>query len=191
MSVSASGDYGVVSAAAGREKVTLHGTLGAPVSFSFFGQQPDNPPFDVVHAAWLFSGVASAFNSIERGQVQRSGWSAGDLSTYTSHNVDTDWVIPNDYQDGPYYIRAQYDNTGLNEIPSAGSSIPKVIGSPDAAIDWLVITNGIHNRFWRASTNGTFTDTRRFLLKIEISKTQSESGIVATGFYRAIANADI
>ena len=186
MSVSASGDYGVVASTAGRETVNLTGG-----STSHLTLQPDNPPFRSSNVSWLFSGIDIVPQSIAKGQAQRSGWTSPiQLSVYTSVSIGTDWVIPNDFQEGPYWIRAQYDDTGINEPPTSGSTIPKVIGSADAALDWVTLENGITNRFWRWTTNGDAFDTIQGTIKVEISTTQSEAGIVGTGFYSGLAEAE-
>ena len=186
MSVSASGDYGVVAATTGREKLNLTGGLVSHLTL-----QPDNPPFLLSRVTWLFAGADVPGNSIERGQAQRAGRSSNQATTYISANIGTDWVIPNDFQDGPYFIRAQHDTTGLNVAPTGNvSSVTNPIGTADNPVDWLTLENGVTNRFWEWQTNGDAFNESQGIIKVEISTTQSEAGIVATGLYTGIAIAE-
>jgi len=179
MSVSASGDYGVVAATTGRETITLHGTLGTPIVASH------TAPFGFdSHAVWLFGVAPFPSQSIERGQTQRATYTF--VANFTSVNTEDAWVIPNDFA-GSYWIRAQHDTGGVNEFPNFNNStITKVIGSADNPADWVTLTNGGTDRHWGWEETQVF-NTREGIIKVEISTTQSEAGIVATGFYRGVA----
>ena len=178
MSVSASGDYGVMAAAGSGEIVTLHGTLAVPILKTF------STPFGFpANVTWIFSPKDQAFNSIERGQVQKAGFTSGIL-LFTSVNIDTDWVQPNDFQNGPYFIRAQLEAGGDQPFVATVGLPLSVIGTADNPADWFTLTNGGAFAEYRRRALA-FPDMEFGTIKVDISSSASEAGILATGFYRA------
>ena len=188
MSVSASGDYGVVAATAGGEVVTLHGTLAVPILVTH------SSPFGFTsNANWIISAEDRLFNNIFRGQVQKAGYTF--TLNFTSVNVDTDWVIPNDFQEGPYFIRGQLragDDQPFIAAVGAQSWLPMdVIGTADNPANWFELINDAPTSFaefrWRALA---FPDNNRGTVKVDISSSTSEAGILATGYYRGETDID-
>lgn len=163
---------------AGGETVTLFGSLGSPITANQFSINPDEAQ---VH--WMFGCTTSAFNSIDRGKAQRATYDTGVLATFISVSG---WVDPTDFQDGPYYIRAQLKSG--DDQPVAGDGLPlEVIGTADDAGDWFTLTNDSTNRGWRWHATGP-VGMKVATIKVEISTGASEAGILATGYYKANAH---
>lgn len=188
MSVSAT-FHGTIAQSTLGETVSLGGTQSSPRPVQSFNTEGVG---QAAFSGWLFGCTTSAFNSIERGQVQKASWEKNggveQQAIYTSVDTSTSWIIPNDFQNGPYYIRAQL-LSGTDQ-PDTGSGLPlETVGAADDTADWFALTNGGPNIFWiwkQETSAGLVSGT----IKVEISTTNSEAGILTTGWYRGIAALD-
>lgn len=160
------------------ETVSLSGTLGSPRSALGVSFAPD-----AAVAIWLFAGLDSAPTSIVQGQAQKYEGDLLDPFNFVSDNPSTDWVQPNDFQNGPYYIRATFQTAGGDEAPSWPSS---------AALDtWHIMTNGFVNLSWGWQSTITGGSLSQGTIKVEIATDSGGTNIVATGYYRGVAATDL
>ena len=146
--------------------IVLGGTSGSPlqVNTTQFGSQ-------LALCEWTFGATTSG--SITRGKVQKDGRYDGQARSMTTVSS---WVIPNDFQEGPYYIRATDHDGG--DMPTDG----------DALGVWHSLTNGGSNRFFTWINPSTGFSFQSGTIKVEIATDALGANIVATGYYKAIVN---
>ena len=181
MSVSASGNYGVIAAASGDvEVVSLGGTGGSPIVL-FGGGSVD--PGDDTYGTWLWA--CSGSGSIVRGNVQKRTYSSGQpIPNWTSVNSAATWVNIKDFQDGPYYIRFRFV-VGTGQQPDSqfgGIPLPLEEEGDIGDGDWVTLTNAGGNRSLTWDTSGF--SNKSGTIVVDISTTNSPAGIVTTGYYR-------
>ena len=142
------------------ETVQLQGTSGSPIVRTYNGfsesQQYGWRTFSI-------TGVSSGPNNLIKGKIQTAGYMEGSSASYV--NI-SDWVIPNDWNNGPYYVRITHV---ADDVPDTGSfGTWRDLSTQNTIFGWR--HNGISYR------EGT--------VKVEISTQQDEAGIIATGYYR-------
>ena len=102
--------------------------------------------------------------------MQSAGFKDGVQAVFSTIHS---WVIPNDYQEGPYYVRL-----------TAFADTPPDFASP--AVDGSTWHTTFGNIEFGWSHNGVFF--REGTVKIEIATDSGGTNIVATGYYRGRVN---
>lgn len=139
--------------------VSLTGTAGSPITINGFGKYPGGSS-----KAYLRANTSGA---LEKATTNI----AGVLSAYTQ--IGSDWVSPLSTYTESYWVRATK--------VSGDNLVSGTLGS------WLALTT---TREWKQEALGsTYSfDYAETLLKLEISTDVSGSPIVATGYYKLIAD---
>lgn len=151
--------FGTILTASPAETVSLQGTVGVPIIRQILGFSESSETY---HLNFCFCSVTSAPNSLTRGYAEWAGYKEGNLASYTQIHA---WVIPTDYQEGPYWIRATFV---ADNAPDTGT------------LDvWISMASNV---FWGWSHNGP--TARTGTIKVEIATDSGGSNIVATGYYR-------
>lgn len=153
--------FGTLLAAKPPESVFLNGSLGSPVTHDVNGFSESSETY---HQRFNICSVDSIPNSLTRGKLERAGYKEGVLAVYTEVHS---WVVPNDYQDGPYWARLTFE-TGTGVTPD--------VGTMDT---WSPLTS---NFIFGWSHNGGVA--RGGTVKAEIATDDAGAEIVATGWYR-------
>lgn len=145
------------------ETVYLQGTAGSPVTRTMFGFSESSETY---HISFNVCSITSGPNSLTRGKFEWAGYKEGDLAVYTEIH---DWVVPNDFQQGPYYIRVTYES---GTTPDFGTLDTWLSSASNVIFGW--------------SHNGPIV--REGVVKVEIATDSGGSNIVATGYYKGRVN---
>lgn len=150
------------------ETVTLLGTAGAPIIRNEFGFSESGETY---HIQFNLCSVTSAPNSLTRGKMEKAGYKEGISAVFTEIH---DWVTPNDYQEGPYYVR----------LTAFADTAPDFSSHAVNGTTWHDMTGT--NVYFGWSHNGPII--REGVVKVEIATDSGGSNIVATGYYRGRVN---
>ena len=143
----------------------LSGTLGSPnIKFHVSAGGGGNAIVSFVIAA------TDAGATITRAFVEKAGYNSGDLAVYAPIEQ---WVSPEDFQED-YWVRL---TAAADDAPSGGSSTGT----------WHLLQNGSSNHFFYWEATGPI-GTEAGTVKVEIATDALGASIVATGYYRGVAN---